>query len=95
VLSDHSWHRVDLASKLRNEEAVHHGGGCQAEMHGSPGRHDQLIHAGDALVRINEQPLAVHRDDFDFQREVARVQALVGIQIMRADPRDTPQEKHD
>ena len=50
----HSGHGVDLAGKLRHEEAVHDARGGQVEAHGRPHRDRQLIDARDALIGIDE-----------------------------------------
>ncbi len=64
-LGHHAVHRVDLAAELRHEELVHHARRGEAKVHGSADRRHEAVHAGDALIRINEEPLPIECDDFD------------------------------
>ncbi len=61
----HSGHGVHLAAELRHEEAIHHARGGQLEANRRADRNGQLIDARDALVRIDEQPFPVERDDLN------------------------------
>ncbi len=71
-LRRHARHGVDLAAELRHEEAVHHRRRGQAEADRRRRRHDQPVDAGDALARVDEQPLPVERHDLDFERRASR-----------------------
>ena len=63
---------------------------------GVPAGIDQLVHAGDALVRIDEQPFPIERDDLDCRAAAAPARIGVRrIEIMGADPGDAAEEQDD
>src|ERR1051326_1737990 len=55
-----------------------------------------LVHAGDALLGVDEEPLPVERDDLDFERPGLRLRGdrLKWMELVRSDP-DAAAEKHD
>jgi hypothetical protein len=53
---------------------------------------DELIHRGDAIVRVNEQPFPIERDDLDLDWLRRRCKRLVRIECMRAKPGNAAQE---
>src|SRR5580692_9349314 len=55
-LRGHTRHGINLAAHLRDEEAVHHAGGCKAEVHRNAGWYDEAVDRGNVLLRINEEP---------------------------------------
>ena len=63
-------------------------------MHGCCGRHHQGVHAGDALVGVNEQPLPVERNHLHVQRFGLGRQRTGGIEVVRPDPGDAA-KKHN
>src|ERR1700677_834135 len=85
-LRRHAVHGVDHAAELRDEEGVHHARRGQVEVNGYPGRQHKLVHARDTLVRVNEKPLPIQRDDLDVERWRFRCQRLRGVEGMRIDP---------
>ena len=58
------------------------------------GRNHQLVDARDTLVRVDEEPLPIQRNDLDLERRRLRCQRPGGIQVMRADPGHAAQQ-HD
>ena len=91
----HACHRVDLAAELRDEERVHHGLGGDVEAHLAIHRHGQLIDCRDALLRIDEQPLPVHRHDLNLDRLAAILDLGTRVQLMRALPGQDAQREDD
>ncbi|MCY1177153.1 hypothetical protein D9M73_174500 [compost metagenome] len=76
----HARHRVDLATQRRDEERVHHGVRGNAEVDRGVRREHDLVDRGDALFRVDEQPLPIQRDHFDGHRLHVRFQWLVRVQ---------------
>ena len=64
-------------------------------MHRRAGRNDELIDAGDALIRVDEQPLPVERDDLDLDRRILGFERPVGIERMRSEPGDAAEKGDD
>ncbi len=96
----HGRHRVDLARQRRDVERIHHRGRGDAEAHWHVHRRGQFVHRGDAQLGIDEQPFPVEGDDLDVQRfdgcgRGACVQRAVGVERVRADPRDRAQGNDD
>ena len=79
---DHSRHGVDLAAKLRHEEAVHHALGGQLEADRRADGDGQLIDGRDALVGVDEQPFPVERDDLNTDRFRGRGNQLTRIKVV-------------
>ena len=64
----HPRHRVDHRSKLGHEEAVPYGRRRKLVADRNSRRNDELVDRGDPLVRIDEQPFPIERDDLDPER---------------------------
>src|SRR5215472_945651 len=79
----HAAHRVDLAPQLRHEERVHHRRRGESKFDGSPGRDDQLIDGGDAVIRVDEQPFPIERHDVHSQRVGVPGKRLARIELTR------------
>src|SRR5262249_58970190 len=58
------------------------------------GGNDETVHAGDVLVRVDEQPFPVERYGLDIERLVVWRQRPRWIELGRLDPRYAPDE-HD
>jgi hypothetical protein len=67
-LRPHAVHRVDHAAELRDEERVHHARGRQREMNRHAGGNHKVVHARDALARVDEEPLPIQRNALDLER---------------------------
>ena len=63
-------------------------------MHRRADGNDDLVHAGDAVLGIDEEPFPIERDDLHLERSLPRLDRLEGIEIVRADP-DHAAEKQD
>ncbi|MNZ97856.1 hypothetical protein D3C78_1171170 [compost metagenome] len=81
-LGGHAGHGVDLAAQARDEERVHHGVGSDAEVDRSVSREDDLVDRGNALLRVDEQPLPVQRDHVDLHRLHIGIQRTVRVQLV-------------
>ena len=55
-------------------------------MHGHAGGNDELIHARDALLRVDEQPFPIERDDLHLDRLGWRGNRFEGVEIVGSDP---------
>ena len=78
----HARHRVDLTAQSRDEERVHHGVGSDLEVDRGVRREHDLVDRGDALFRVDEQPLPVQRDHFNGDWLDVGFQRLVRVQCV-------------
>jgi hypothetical protein len=81
----HARHRIDLSCQRRDEERIHHRRCRNLEVDGGVYRRRELVHDGDILIRIDEQPFPVESDDFDGQGFY-----VVRNRSLRIDPRQRP-----
>lgn len=91
----HARHGVDLACQRRDEEGVHYRGGRDLEVDRAVDGSCHLVHGGDAVFRIEEEPFPVERDHLHRQRLHVGAERLVGgnaieraigVELMGADP---------
>src|SRR3984893_19427240 len=61
-------------------------------MNGHAGGNHKLVHARDALTRVDEEPLPIQRNSLDLEGWRVRWQRLCGIEIMGSDPDHAAQE---
>src|SRR5271166_2102366 len=90
----HAAHGVDLAAQLRHEERIHHRRRGESKFDGSPGRDDQLIDGGDALIGVDEQPFPIERHDVHAQRVRLPGNRRARIELMRTDPNNPAEQDH-
>ena len=100
----HAGHRVDHAGQIRHVERIHGVRGSQLEVDRAIDRSGQLVHRGNALLWVEEQPFPVHGHHFHHQRlDVGRqglgrgnaVQWAIGVELVGADPGQGTQCDHD
>ena len=91
----HAGHGVNLACQCGDVERVHHRRRRDLEQHGAIDRSGQHVDRGNALLRVDEQPLPVQCHRIDLQRlHVGRqrlggrdaIQRAEGIQGVGGDP---------
>ena len=91
----HARHGIDLPGHGRNEEGIHHGRGGDLEADRVIHRGRQFIDGGNALLRVDKQPLPVQRHHFHGERlqahrhrglRINAVQRAVRVQFVGAHP---------
>jgi len=78
----HAVHRVDHAAKLRHEEAVHHAGRGELQMQWRADRHRQRVERGYSLIRVDEEPFPVERNDLNRDTHSGTRHRLGRIKLM-------------
>ena len=89
---DHAIHRVDHAAELRDEENIHHACGREFERQRRPHRDGQGVNGRNPLVRIDEEPFPIERNDLDPHRASRSLDTSRRVELVRTDPCDAAEQ---